>query len=187
MPISLNSVYEELAHRSIIHQVAPTGSLLIKSDSSGRLYESIFHKSFSGQQIHTPFSWEYENSTERTSDTGFENEDIGKIAWQKDDNSVWILVAIDPVWSEITGGGSSGGASNLSELSDVSSVSYTDGYVLRANGSGYYVSGQLKHIDLTNVNSNDHHEPYTDSDALNIINTDSDHATSAPHDFGNWD
>jgi len=44
---------------------------------------------------------------------------------------------------------SGAGASQLSDLSDVSNVVYTDGYVLRANGS-QYVSAQLKGSDLDN-------------------------------------
>ena len=48
------------------------------------------------------------------------------------------------------------GATQLDELSDVSSVVYTAGYVLRADGAEY-VSAQLGHGDLGSVTSDQHH------------------------------
>jgi hypothetical protein len=51
-------------------------------------------------------------------------------------------------WTALSGGGG-GGATRLTELSDVSSVVYTDGYILRGNGTGY-VSAQLAGSDINN-------------------------------------
>jgi len=70
----------------------------------------------------------------------------------------------------------------LSDLGDVTNVDYTDGYVLRADGSKY-VSTTLNHDDLTNVNSDDHHSRYTNSEAVTAINDDSDHGSTAQHDY----
>lgn len=61
-----------------------------------------------------------------------------------------------------------GGASQLSELSDVSSVVYTTGYVLRANGTGY-VSAQLAHGDLSDAPTSAHHVRYADSEAIQAV------------------
>ncbi len=41
MSVDLDSLYKELAHRAIIHEIAEPGTLLIKKKSPGRLYESI--------------------------------------------------------------------------------------------------------------------------------------------------
>ena len=48
---------------------------------------------------------------------------------------------------------------SISDLSDVGTTTYTDGYVLRANGTGY-VEAQLSHSDLANVGASDHHTRY---------------------------
>ena len=60
-----------------------------------------------------------------------------------DTSSDVLYVSNGTAWETI-----STGATQLSDLTDVSSVVYTAGYVLRANGSGAYVSAQL---DLTDV------------------------------------
>lgn len=41
----------------------------------------------------------------------------------------------------------------------------------------------IAHSDLQNISSNDHHSKYTDSEAINAINNDSDHGSTASHDY----
>lgn len=74
----------------------------------------------------------------------------------QDDNSgtsrIYILDDAG-IETDLTGGG--GGCTTLDCLYDVSSVAYTSGYVLRADGSGY-VSAQLAHSDLSGIGTNTH-------------------------------
>lgn len=57
-----------------------------------------FHSDLSGIDIHVPHTWEYADQTAREAATGFTTDDIHKIALQLDDNSLWLLTAVDPTW-----------------------------------------------------------------------------------------
>ncbi len=52
--------------------------------------------------IHTPIAYEYADAAARTGATGFDAADVGKIARQEDDNSLWLLTATTPTWAQIT-------------------------------------------------------------------------------------
>lgn len=45
-----------------------------------------------------PVKWLYANTAARTGATDFVAGDIGRLAWQQDDNTVWMLIAVTPVW-----------------------------------------------------------------------------------------
>ena len=78
--------------------------------------------------------------------------------------------------------------SDLDDLGDVSSVTYTDGNVLRADGSGF-VSTTLDHDDLSGVSEDNHHNAFEalldDSDSVvspdgnNRIKIDTDNTIDA--------
>jgi hypothetical protein len=55
--------------------------------------------------IHTAIAYEYANAAARTGATGFITADIGKLARQLDNNSIWLLTAITPTWVPIGGTG----------------------------------------------------------------------------------
>lgn len=57
--------------------------------------------------VHVVCNWEYADEAARTGATGFAAEDVGKFAWQQDDDTIWILTATTPTWAQV--GGSSGG------------------------------------------------------------------------------
>ncbi|AAT69475.1 gp73 [Alphaproteobacteria phage PhiJL001] len=61
------------------------------------------HKSLTGSAIHVPYAFTYADATARTTATGFETGDIGKLALQSDENSLWMLTAVTPTWVEISG------------------------------------------------------------------------------------
>lgn len=65
---------------------------------------SIYHESLTtGCGIHIPYSFEYTSRTTREADISFDSTDIGKLARQTDNNSLWMLIAISPItWSAIT-------------------------------------------------------------------------------------
>lgn len=52
--------------------------------------------------VHTILAYEYSNSTERVSATGFDARDVGKVAKQLNDGSLWILKSFSPiVWGSL--------------------------------------------------------------------------------------
>jgi hypothetical protein len=55
--------------------------------------------------IHTAISYQYANAAARTGATGFIAGDVGKLAWQLDTNSIWMLTATTPTWVSIGGTG----------------------------------------------------------------------------------
>lgn len=58
--------------------------------------------------IHVPYAYLYANAAARTGATGFIAADVGKLALQSDNNSLWMLTAITPTWNELQTGSSSG-------------------------------------------------------------------------------
>lgn len=67
---------------------------------------SIEHEDAALEKRHAPHNWEYADATARTAATGFTSGDVGKLARQLDDNSLWILADDSPVtWQEVGGGG----------------------------------------------------------------------------------
>ncbi|MCI0554086.1 MAG: hypothetical protein L0287_24315, partial [Anaerolineae bacterium] len=56
--------------------------------------------------VHVPYSFTYADETEREAATGFVPADVGKLARQLDDNSLWMLTDDDPAtWVAVGGGG----------------------------------------------------------------------------------
>jgi hypothetical protein len=75
--------------------------------------------------IHVPYAWTYADETEREAATGFAAGDVGKLARQLDNNSLWMLVDDSPVtWEPV------GSASGVAR-----SGSTVDGNLVVWNGS----------------------------------------------------
>ncbi len=54
--------------------------------------------------VHRPYTWEYDDATAREAATGFAAADVGKLARQLDDNSLWMLVDDSPeTWQQVGG------------------------------------------------------------------------------------
>ena len=60
------------------------------------------HRDLNGVQIHVPYAWSFANATARSVATDFVSSDIGKLARQLDDNSLWMLVSTTPTWSAVS-------------------------------------------------------------------------------------
>ena len=57
-------------------------------------------------EIHIPHNYEYANAAARLAATGFAAGDVGKLARQTDDNTLWMLTDDSPVtWLQVGGGG----------------------------------------------------------------------------------
>ena len=64
------------------------------------------HGESSGQlNIHVPYAFEFATATAREAGTGYTlvSADIGKLAKQTDDGSIWMLTATTPTWLLISG------------------------------------------------------------------------------------
>lgn len=83
--------------------------------------------------VHTALAYVYPTEGDRLGAVGFTAEDVGKLALQESDNSVWMLVGIAPLWREI----SSGGASLV--IGDVPFTATTTTLVLMAISVGQLV------------------------------------------------
>jgi len=64
------------------------------------------HKNIPLGGMHKPYNWEYANAAARTGAAGLTAEDVGKIARQLDDNSLWMLINHSPVTWVQQGAGS---------------------------------------------------------------------------------
>jgi len=113
------------------------------------------HKLITGTNVHTPLSWTYASQSARESATGFISSDGGKLAWQTDNNSVWMLVEYSPpAWMEITG---SGGGSGLPSTMVFWARKASEGtinkgqpvYIASYNDGGGYAEIELAEADVS--------------------------------------
>jgi hypothetical protein len=56
------------------------------------------HSALDYSENHVAHAYEYANSTQRETASGFVSGDIGKLALQTDDNTLWMLQATTPTW-----------------------------------------------------------------------------------------
>lgn len=63
--------------------------------------------------IHVPYNWTYADETAREAAAGLTSSDVGKLARQLDDNSLWMLTDDSPLtWVAVGGAGGGGGAAS---------------------------------------------------------------------------
>lgn len=112
---------------------------------------------------HVPHAWMYADATARAAATGFVTADLGKLALQSDNNTLWILTATTPTWLPVmpvpTGGDTaqvltkaSGNDFDLSWSDSASASSSLLGYVACVSGDyGSLNSASLADVDATNA------------------------------------
>lgn len=61
-----------------------------------------FHGILAAASIHVIANWIYANAAARTGAGGFVSGDVGKVALQSDDNTLWLLTATTPTWVRIS-------------------------------------------------------------------------------------
>jgi hypothetical protein len=62
------------------------------------------HRSLGLGEVHISYNWEYADAAARTGATGLVTGDVGKLARQLDENSLWLLTNHSPVtWVAISG------------------------------------------------------------------------------------
>lgn len=70
----------------------------------------MFHSKVTLGDIHIPHQWEYADATARGAASGFISTDVGKLARQLDNNSLWILTNYSPIAWQLVGSGAAPGA-----------------------------------------------------------------------------
>jgi hypothetical protein len=63
---------------------------------------ALHSRQTAAEGIHTAISYTYVSAAARTAASGFVAADVGKIAHQTDDNTIWMLVSTAPAWVELT-------------------------------------------------------------------------------------
>jgi hypothetical protein len=55
--------------------------------------------------VHIIYNWTYADTAAREAATGFVSGDVGKMALQSDNNSLWMLTATTPTWNQVNSSG----------------------------------------------------------------------------------
>jgi len=59
-----------------------------------------YHRELTGAHLHTIIWKEFDNAAARTGAAGLVAGDVGKVAWQKDNDTYWILKDhVGPAWN----------------------------------------------------------------------------------------
>ena len=61
------------------------------------------HSDIQAGSIHTPFNWTYADATARLAASGFASGDVGKVALQESDDTLWLLSSSSPTWDQLAG------------------------------------------------------------------------------------
>lgn len=60
-----------------------------------------FHSNETGESTHVAYAWVYADQATREAATGFVTADLGKLARQTDNDTLWVLTAITPTWVQV--------------------------------------------------------------------------------------
>ncbi len=59
---------------------------------------NVQHADLAAGVIHILSNWTYANAAARTGASGFIAGDVGKVAWQTNNNTFWVLLTTGPTW-----------------------------------------------------------------------------------------
>lgn len=65
----------------------------------------MLHKNIPANERHAPWSWEFADAAARLLAVDFVEQDVGKLALDKDTNQAWILASTAPTWVPMGSGG----------------------------------------------------------------------------------
>lgn len=75
---------------------------------------TALHADLALGEIHRAHNWEYATAAAREGASGFVAGDVGKLARQTDENSLWMLISTAPTWARVSSG--EGSASSSLEI-----------------------------------------------------------------------
>lgn len=98
------------------------------------------HKNITVANNHMAHAFEYADATARGAATGFVSGDVGKLAFQTDDSSFWVLTATTPTWVAV-GAGAAGAVDSVNtqtgavvlDADDISDSATTNKWTTAAN------------------------------------------------------
>lgn len=79
----------------------------------------MLHKNIPANERHAPWSWEFADAAARLLAADFIEQDVGKLALDKDTNQAWILASTVPTWVPIGSGGEESVKSVAGKTGDV--------------------------------------------------------------------
>lgn len=82
----------------------------------------MLHKNIPANERHAPWSWEFANAAERQLAVDFVEQDVGKLALDKDTKRGWILASTAPTWVPMGSGGEGSVKSVAGKTGDVTLV-----------------------------------------------------------------
>ncbi len=86
------------------------------------IFMKIYHKNLTDSEIHVIHAWSFVDELERITASNISSTDVGKVAFQEDNSSFWLLKdAAGPVWDAITNSTISG-----SVLDDINIGAYSE-------------------------------------------------------------
>ena len=86
----------------------------------------MLHKNIGVGNNHIPYNWVFTDTIMRESSTGYISSDIGKLSFQIDDSSIWLLTSTAPIWNKITSNNLYTGTTTPSDLLGKSGDVYID-------------------------------------------------------------
>ena len=124
------------------------------------------HRHEAAGSRHPGVSWDYDDAAERTGASGFDTYDLGGFAWQKDNDSIWVLTAITPTWVSVSGGTSDPDAihdnvdGEINAITTKSSVVAGDVFLIEDSVASFskkkVAPGAISHTLLGDIGSNSH-------------------------------
>lgn len=82
----------------------------------------MLHKNIPANERHAPWSWEFADAAARLLAADFVEQDVGKLALDKDTNQAWILASTAPAWVPMGSGGEGSVKSVAGKTGDVTLV-----------------------------------------------------------------
>jgi hypothetical protein len=115
--------------------------------------------------IHIPYAWSYADATARAAATGFSSADLGKLARQSDNNTLWMLTVVTPVWVQVGGAGMDAGTlDSLDSLAFLKATGTVAGSTSQAQS--FTAGGILTKQSVANVSN-----PPTDAELDSAFGT----------------
>jgi hypothetical protein len=94
------------------------------------------HSALAALNAHVPYAFSYATAATREAAAGMAAGDVGKLALQESDNSLWLLTAITPTWRAVA----SGDTHKVTTVADTYIVLVSDELVICNKASAFTVT-----------------------------------------------
>lgn len=113
---------------------------------------TVQHNSLTGTAIHVVHSFTYADSAARTGAAGLVAGDVGKVAWQTDDDTFWVLKDDSPVtWASLGSGAVAESAITFTDITTNNASTTKHGFLKKlSNAAGEFLNGLGNYVVPTN-------------------------------------